>query len=322
MTKTFSQTKFISSDSNQEITNMGHTPKEEVTEIQSARMRWVGDTNKIHKDFPVTNTADYEWDSNSSTIQSFLTIPSTDSFYNQFQNHGVHFSAGGLDGSKNDVVVDYEWEIQDSNGNVLESGVEQDTFNILTVDDSSTSGHTHLTNTNYVGEEMRIDITNIEYGDGTSDIFSFSIGPYTDCYRLENTKSGEFVVNGTQIATLSNGLSKNETSDWHTIDPTLINLDEENTIGLNAYNLGNIEWEYTYTTRPAVQGIVKIDTNSGVVELPLVDPNDSALENDLVRVAKDGAVYAADLVNISDSEASAVRIETQNGTLSWRENQN
>lgn len=65
---------------------------------------------------------------------------------------------------------------------------------------------------------------------------------------------------------------------------------------------------------------MNIRSSGSVLELPLVDPNDDALEYDHLRVRVNGEVLAADLVDTAEEDASNLRVRTSSGVLAWREN--
>jgi len=76
-----------------------------------------------------------------------------------------------------------------------------------------------------------------------------------------------------------------------------------------------------YSQIPASIGELNMQGNNGKLSLNVVDTNDAiAAGNGVVKIAlPNGLVGAADLVSPTDPEATEVRIQTSQGTMSWRE---
>ncbi len=148
----------------------------------------------------------------------------------------------------------------------------------------------------------------------------YAVYAYTQYYALLNTQNPKVTVGG-QDTQYSGTLANDTWSSFQTMSG--FSGTGTNSFSHTISGSGQAGWIFCYDwtySRPTAIGYCKVVDGSGtVIECPIADPDDAALEYDCVRIGMpDGSVGCADLVDTDDAEAGPIRISTSGGIKAWR----
>lgn len=154
------------------------------------------------------------------------------------------------------------------------------------------------------------------YGSGVS----YGVYAYTQYYAVMHTINPSLSLNE-QTSQYAGTLSDGTWSSYYTLNGFSGTAQNVMTHTISGSGIAGFIFKYDWTySRPTAVGYCKIVDGSGtVIECPLADPDDVALEYNCVRIGMpDGSVGCADLVDTDDAEAGPIRVSTTGGIKAWR----
>jgi hypothetical protein len=286
--------------SHDEITS--HTTPSDIN-VLSAQARWQG------VDAPVTDyygdSNGYHW--NTATDTADPLTPSDEgttitqnfpSFSGSFRFHTAKFVIDILTPAR----VEYDYEIYDSNDNLIDSG--NDVVDYLNREGSGEETHYNNISQRHDDGYQELTLTNIELGSDEDEAYAKS---YThSAWKTSTTKSTQdpFVtrdVDASYTGTLSDG----EWSTWQSMTG-LVEGTNEFYHNISGSEEAYFEFEYTYEeTYPTVQKQFRLydEDQNAIHKVALADPSDSQLDYNHHRYALNDTVYALDVVDPSDENA-------------------
>lgn len=219
--------------------------------------------------------------------------------------------SGGISGSNTKT-----WDSGSSSGGLIETGPSSATGDSVTFGYSIDSYDVDSDKSGEIG--ARIADGKLS-GDTSYPIFTQTVSETTN---TTETKTQDPSVNISETGDSVNGPSSVDDgsfTSWYSISMQ----SGKNTFNhsINGSNNAYFEFEYDYQfSTPTVVKRKRITHGGQNHDLPLVDPNDNALEYDNLLYYVDGQVLAADLVQPDDPDASNLRVKIPSyGILAWRQ---
>jgi len=338
MAKTTNDSFFVKDDDETEITT------EDNINILSAKCRWEGDTDEREWEEEeysrTTNKVTGVDRDDSGTLDLDNDPPGSEWYPEGYIMLFNHFTVPEYPPNDQDPVLGFSWSAYDPNGSLFDSGsTDDDKFNrddpyaetywgtTLPPDDSRHYSAAWSRDIDR-GDDM-MDVEGTGHVDWTLGWTNYPDEPVEVWMRTtfervkthtEKIKTKNPSVSGDVSASYDQKLDDNEWSPWVTLN----GLSEgTNKFKHHISGSGEAYFEYTYDWEfadPTPIYFKRVHVNGNTYDLPLVDPNDNALEHSSLRYYVNEEVVAADLVDPSDPNASPFRVYTpQHGILAWHE---
>lgn len=281
--------------------------------IDSAQVRWQGNNNTItesHTEFNPEYSINTDGVGTTFRLYFLDGTHDDDAFYASQSHTVIHAESAG--------EVEYDWAIFDNNGNKIKSGSDSNKLNPdNTTNNRSTNTHFYEEIVLNQGGYAELTPTYMEPHDGNDMGFDFWANSH---YHIETTyKTENPSVGGDISASYSGTLNDDEYSPWYNIS---LDANQNNHFYHEIDESGQadfqLQYDWSYVSPTPIE-YFRVEVDGQTYNLPLIDPNDDALQKPGFRFNVDGQTLAADLVDPGSPKTSPFRVYHPNyGVLAWR----